>query len=190
MSLTPNPPIAKEAGENSVADGNASISNSPAPDRAYGRKRRVLIVLLVAFALWPVAHGYWVSQFLVNPWRMFGWAMYCVPTYQPQVRFFGTDQNRSGEITFPQGSASARLQRQLYVRQRSQLGDLASPALLAAEVLRAYPHLDTLTIAVSHPVYSPADAAFKPQLRRYDFTRRETPGADPADTAVEPAVAP
>lgn len=153
-------------------------------ERRFRRKKHGLVALLVAFALWPVAHGFWVENYLVNPWRMFGWAMYCVPSYEPQIRFFAGGDGTSGEIQFPRGSATARLRLETYLRQRGQLGDLASPRLLAAEILRAYPSLDTVTIAVSHPVYSPDEAGFRSVRRRYDFSRRGA-GAPPA-TAPPP----
>lgn len=135
-------------------------------------KRRILVVMLVLFTAWPVAHGFLVERYLINPWRLFGWAMYCVPTYEPQVRFFGFSKGKTGEIVFPSDRPRAELERIRYIRARGQIGALASPEVLAAELFEIYPELDGLAIDVSHPVYLPATRTFEPQLSRRVFKPR------------------
>ena len=42
-------------------------------------KQYVLAGLLLLLALWPLAHRALVVRYRVDPWRLFGWAMYCTP---------------------------------------------------------------------------------------------------------------
>jgi len=42
-------------------------------------KRRLVGLFLVAFALWPLLHFAATTRYGVDPWKLFGWAMYCVP---------------------------------------------------------------------------------------------------------------
>ena len=154
-----------------------SLFNRP----LFSLKRRAVLLLLSLFAVWPVAHGYLVEHYSVNPWRLFGWAMYCVPTYEPQIRFFGIVNNDRGErgrgeIEFPRHYPPAQVQLELFIRSRGQLGDLASAEVLAAELFDFYPKLDGLMIAISHPIYRSDSSRFEPEISRYSFERR-APGA-------------
>lgn len=138
-------------------------------------KQRIVVAMLAVFALWPVVHGSLVEKYLINPWRLFGWAMYCVPTYEPQVRFFGQSGERGGEIVFPSGHPQAEIERIRFIRQRGQIGKWASAELLAAQLFELYPHLDGLAIDVAHPVYQRDSRSFEPQLERMVFERRPDP---------------
>ena len=142
--------------------------------RSLAAKRRILVVLLGLFALWPIVHGELVARYHINPWRLFGWAMYCVPTYEPQVRFFGKSGDRSGEISLPP-SPRVEVERIRFVRQRGQLGEWASGDLLASEIFAAYPDLDELVIAVSHPIYRSDERAFEAEVSRRSYVRRTEP---------------
>ena len=42
-------------------------------------KRRLVVFGLAAFTIWPLVHRGLVARYDTNPWRLFGWAMYCVP---------------------------------------------------------------------------------------------------------------
>ena len=42
-------------------------------------KRRLTAFFILAFALWPAVHYGLVLRFDVDPWKLFGWAMYSVP---------------------------------------------------------------------------------------------------------------
>jgi hypothetical protein len=51
-------------------------------------KRRLVIALLVAFAIWPAVHRALVAAFDVNPWKLAGWAMYARPHFPPELRLY------------------------------------------------------------------------------------------------------
>lgn len=52
------------------------------------RKRRIVFVLLLAFALWPLVHHALVRSLDLNPWKYGGWAMYTVPVISPEIALF------------------------------------------------------------------------------------------------------
>ena len=52
-------------------------------------KRKVIVIFLVVFTLWPLAHRALVAAFNVNPWKLAGWAMFCVPNPKTFVRLVG-----------------------------------------------------------------------------------------------------
>ncbi len=164
---TPTAPSPEPTGETSAA-----IEAAGAKRLGFEGKKRLLKAMLVLFAVWPVAHGLLVERYVINPWRLFGWAMYCVPTYEPQVRFFGFSNGQSGEIVFPSDHPRAEIERIRYIRARGQIGELASPEVLAAELFDIYPQLDGLAIDVSHPVYRSETRSFESHLSRRVFTPR------------------
>ena len=43
------------------------------------RKARIVGTLLVAIALWPLVHRQLVTRLDVDPWKLYGFAMYCTP---------------------------------------------------------------------------------------------------------------
>ena len=138
---------------------------------SFTTKRRIVQVLLVLFMVWPLVHVQVVETYDVNPWRLFGWAMYCVPTYEPSVRVFGWVDDGSGELVLPP-DPRVQMELELFIRQRGQVGDLASAEVLAAELFRVYPRLEGLTVAVSHPIYQRETASFESVIRRQDFRHR------------------
>lgn len=155
-----------------TVESPAATEGTGAKRLGFEGKKRLLKVMLVLFAIWPVVHGFLVERYVINPWRLFGWAMYCVPTYEPQVRFFGFSDGKSGEIVFPSDHPQAEIERIRYIRARGQIGELASPDVLAAELFEIYPKLDGLAIDVSHPVYQSRTRTFESQLSRRVFTPR------------------
>lgn len=116
------------------------------------RKPLVVGLLLTAFALWPLLHYVVVQRYFVSPWRLFGWAMYCVPVYQPKVTFFAVRDEQRFAIDFPSTGDDARIFRR-FVHQRAQLGTLVPPDDLGLVLFRHYPLVDHLVVRITQPVY-------------------------------------
>ncbi|MEM7349990.1 MAG: hypothetical protein AAF657_04235 [Acidobacteriota bacterium] len=117
------------------------------------RKTLWIGLLLTAFALWPLLHYVIVQRYFVSPWRLFGWAMYCVPVYQPTVRFFALEQEERLEIPAPRQQPDAARAYARFVRHRAELGTLVGPEELGRILFAAYPQFDTLIVQVEQPVY-------------------------------------
>jgi len=126
----------------------------PVPPREVPRRKVALVgLLLIAFAVWPLLHHVVAKRYFVSPWRLFGWAMYCVPVYHPKVQVFVTQQDQRLEIPFPTSQPDDVRALSRFVRYRAELGTLVKPDNLGHIVFREYPHLDEVTIHVIQPVF-------------------------------------
>lgn len=122
-------------------------------DGSLRRKTIAVGILLTAFALWPLVHHAVVKRHFASPWRLFGWAMYCVPVYQPQVRFFAASGDTRTEIPFPAADPDDARTLARFIRYRAELGTLVSAEDVGRIVLREHPELDAVVVHVEQPVY-------------------------------------
>ena len=137
-------------------------------------KTSIIGLLLTAFALWPLLHHVVVKRYFVSPWRLFGWAMYCVPVYQPQVRFFADEGEQRREIPFPRIRPDDVLKLQRFVRGRAELGTLVQADDLGQVLLREYPQLHEVTVRVVQPVYHYDSDRIREAYFEYRLERLET----------------
>jgi hypothetical protein len=108
-------------------------------------KRRIVMVLLVAFTLWPLAHRTMVATFNINPWKFYGWAMFCVPNPKTKIAAFGI----KGEENVPLSPTRAdRVDKAAYNFRRGILGSLTSPDDFAQALLRRHPEVDGVGVVV------------------------------------------
>ena len=121
-------------------------------------KRLFLQTLLVAMALWPAAHYGLTQAYGVNPWKLFGFAMYTVPGPRMELQIIGERGGR-GQL-LPRRSyglrevdAAAR-----YFNYRAELGELASAAPLARIFLDGRPELEAVVIGVKQYRIDPSTA--------------------------------
>lgn len=144
-------------------------------DRAPAGKTVAVGLLLAAFALWPIAHHLVAKRYFVSPWRLFGWAMYCVPVYKPNVQLFVPGDAGPVEIAFPRAEADDARVFERFVRQRSELGTLAGPEDLGRIVFRRHPRLDRVTVRVTQPVYHYDSDSIRRAYFEYALERLEPP---------------
>lgn len=137
------------------------------------RKTAAVALLLIAFTLWPIVHHVVAKRYFVSPWRLFGWAMYCVPIYHPRVRFFTTRDGRRLEIAYPRTSRDNALAYDRFLTHRAQLGTLVEPDDLGQAFFRQYPDLDRVTVHVTQPVYHYDSDRIREAFFEYTFERLE-----------------
>ena len=128
-------------------------------------KRRLLVIWLVLFSLWPLGHHALVTHYRMNPWKLFGWAMYCVPNLPVRV-----------ELTTLEGAPLAHrdgMEERIdaFIERRRILGELAPPDALAASVLESDPSLDGVEIAIERLELDPRTDTIVSDVRRYRFER-------------------
>lgn len=112
-------------------------------------KRRVVAVLLVAFAIWPLFQHVLVRTHGVDPWKLFGWAMYCVPGAMRTVRVVLIDAGGTRRLL--DYRAYTPEEQRLVDRFRSRhqaLGLLASPEPLARGMLALHPEAEGVYLPV------------------------------------------
>ena len=112
-------------------------------------KRRIVAAGLLLFALWPPVHFALVRRYDVDPWKLFGFAMYSVPGAMRTVRIVGIEADGTLRLldfrAYP-----PELERRVtaWRTRRSGLGRLASGAPLARALLSERPQWDGVVIAV------------------------------------------
>ena len=131
-------------------------------------KQRLVVAVLAALALWPIAHRALVVQTRLSPWRFFGWAMYCTPKLPVMVEL--TALRGKARMRLLPGALSREERRavQRLSEQRGVWGTFATPARLAARLLTSQYYADAVEIAVTHWYLDPATARIATQ--RYDYT--------------------
>lgn len=108
------------------------------------RKRGIATGVLIALAIWPCAHRLLVARLDLNPWRFFGWAMYCQPNLRPIVRIAAEPGGESAIV--PNGTTAEALDR--FLRERHVWGRLRQPDRLAEIVLLEHPDFSAVEIVV------------------------------------------
>ncbi len=141
-----------------------------------GRKRRLVGLSLVLFAIWPIFHYALTRTYGTDPWKLFGWAMYCVPGPMKTVRVVLVDPG-GGRRRLDLRRYSEDEQRLVdrFRERRAALGRLASPEPLAAGMLELHPDAAGVVVAV---------AVFELDLRtallstRFDYSTHWRDGRD------------
>ncbi len=111
------------------------------------RKARIVGSALVLIALWPLAHRQLVTRFDINPWKLYGFAMYCTPHHVVVdiVDRSGSEPRRLEPEAFP---LRLRHAHERFSARRSTLGVLHAPDELARTVLETLPEVRAFSVAV------------------------------------------
>jgi hypothetical protein len=126
--------------------------------------------VLLLVALWPIAHRQLVTRFDVNPWKLYGFAMYCTP-HGLSIELIDRSQPQLRKLDPASLPPRARLALDRFAIRRGTLGKLQPPDAMAREVLRALPEVRNLSVAVT-VVSLPAGASHvAPRTEIYGYTR-------------------
>jgi hypothetical protein len=93
--------------------------------------------------LWPLVHATLVARFHIDPWELFGWSMYALPAARVQV---AVEVERDGESTALFATLEQRRRIRDFARRRTALGELASSAPLAREILAEDASLEAVLV--------------------------------------------
>ena len=130
---------------------NAGASESA----AVARKRRAIVLVVVLVALWPLVHRGLVLSARIDPWELFGWAMYAVPSERVQV---GVDLVHGDERERLRPNSDEFAKIQAFAKRRSALGQLAGGEPLAREILRDHPSAEALVVLTRRVSLDPESA--------------------------------
>jgi hypothetical protein len=133
-------------------------------------KARLVGSIVLAIALWPIAHRQLVVHMDVNPWKLYGFAMYCTPhdVVVDVIDRSGAAPQRIDPAAFP---APLRATYESFTARRGVLGRFVSPDALAADAFAALPELRALTVAVSVFSLERGEASITRRTRLYAFER-------------------
>lgn len=134
-------------------------------------KRRVVMVALVAFALWPLAQRGLVWTFDVSPWKLGGWAMYTAPAFSSGVVLLQVTNDKITPIAPSRYTPRIRNEVGRLASYRAALGRLASPDRLGRAVFEERPEWPVVVVVVDRRRLDGASARI---VRRIDkFLYRE-----------------
>lgn len=112
-------------------------------------KRRIVAVGLVVLGLWPLVQYGLTQRYGVDPWKLFGFAMYSVPGPMKTVRLVQIDSDGSYRMLdyrrYPAGLGPAV---DAFRERRRALGALAGSEALAESVLEAFPKWEGAVVVV------------------------------------------
>ncbi len=131
-------------------------------------RRRAMLSILVAAAIWPLVHHMLVLRYDVDPWELFGWSMYAVPAARVAVAI---DLERGDEVEplRPLGDLFARVR--AFARRRSALGTLASSESLARELLADDAQLDAVVVTTRSLELDPQTTVWRLHERSERYAR-------------------
>ena len=114
---------------------------------SFSIKKRIVVSTLLVLTVWPVVH-YVVAQITgFNPWKGFGWAMYCVPPWHFEVKARPINPPQQSQLGQPAAQALQQVQTD-FLKTRGAVGPLAKPNKLAAAIFFLDPGVNTIEIHV------------------------------------------
>jgi len=136
-----------------------------------GLKKRVFLVALLAFTLWPLAQIGLVARYDANPWKLAGWGMYSVPQFPADVRVLCHTPDEVGTYELWTIAPTLEPLQSKFLRRRLGLGRLARPTELAHALLDYYPAIDGVTIVVLQPVLDRRTGMVEEESTDYSYSR-------------------
>ena len=133
-----------------------------------GVKKNALAAMVLALALWPVAHLFLATRYQVDPWEFMGWGMYALPSPQVHVRMEQLLDGRS-LLVRPSDASLARLD--AFAARRTRLGELVAIDALGADLLALNPEMDGVAVIVRRWALDPETAYFDFEEERHHFER-------------------
>lgn len=113
-------------------------------------KSRTALLALAALVIWPVLHFTMVQKYELNPWKFFGFAMYCSPTLPVRANIEVIEDGKSMSIDPNQLSRAGRGAMRRFVVSRGVLGTFEDPDPVAAWVFHLRPQAEEVRIEVLH----------------------------------------
>ncbi len=133
-------------------------------------KARLLGSLVVVVGLWPIAHYVLVTRLDVNPWKLYGFAMYCTP-HVVEVELYGRQGERIRRIESRTLPPEIREGYRAFLLRRWVLGRLHSPEPVARSLLETWPQLESVEVRVHLERLQPMGDSIMRRSRVYDFAR-------------------
>lgn len=132
-------------------------------------KQRLVFAVLAVLAVWPLAHRALVWRYDIDPWRFFGWAMYCTPKLPAEVSLFAIEGGARVPVPLDSLSDGQREAVDALRRRRSLWGTLASPERAGAALRAARPQAAAVEVVVTKWYLDPATATIATREEAHRF---------------------
>ncbi len=132
-------------------------------------KQRLVVAALGVLAAWPLAHRALVARYGLDPWRFFGWAMYCTPKLPVLVEIRERRDGAVQEVALRDLPRDARRAANKLKKRRALWGTLASPDRLGAALAASRPGAADFEVTVERWFLDPATARIAARRDVYDY---------------------
>jgi len=128
-------------------------------------KRSALSLFLVLFAIWPLIQYGLVRAYDVDPWKLMGFAMFCVPGPMKTVRVYEVSSDGSQRmLDFMAYDDEEKRVVDRFRQLHRTLGDLQSSDELAEALLALHPDFEGVVVAVLSLKLDPESARLVPKV--------------------------
>ena len=108
-------------------------------------RSRMMAGLVALTLLWPLVHLGLVASARIDPWELFGWAMYSKPAARLAVR---VEVERDGALMPLRAMGEMRLRVKSFARDRTALGTFASPDELLSSIFASDKSVEAVVITL------------------------------------------
>lgn len=133
-------------------------------------QRKVLAIILMMISVWPAYHYYLVHNFDLNPWKMFGFAMYCT-TRAYQFEKYDTTGGRIRPINEELLTKSTVNSIERYALLRKDLGQLYEPDGIVKQMFDELPRTRAMAIIISTLWLDGSTGKIKKKYRVYRYAK-------------------
>lgn len=127
---------------------------------------------LIALALWPVIHAGLAARYQIDPWKLFGWAMYAVPPIvETDIRVFEHLEPGWRPLHPSRVSAGEEAGLTRFLVRHRALGMLVTPEDFARAYLARRPEVTGIAVEVALTVLDPVSAHLVMRPRRFVYER-------------------
>jgi hypothetical protein len=130
-------------------------------------RKQALALLVCLLALWPAVHLWLSARYEIDPWELFGWGMYALPSPQVHIRLEQLVDSRP-LIVRPSDETRALLDE--LARARTRFGQLVSLEDTASRILTHEPQMQGIVLVVRrwHLDRETANFDFTEERHRFD----------------------
>lgn len=146
---------------------------------AHVTKKRIVILVLVALAIWPWVHQGLVAYYDLDPWRFFGFAMYAVPPSSGWAHLIEIRDGDEVHFHYTTLKTEPRAAWEDYSRRRPVWGRLLEPHRIADAVFESRAGLQELKIIVARDIISRSTALVESTNGMvYHYKRADDPASE------------
>jgi hypothetical protein len=134
-------------------------------------KARIVLAGLAALLFWLPVHWRLVESRALDPWKFFGFAMYCRPSIPPVLEAWILVEGRRVAYPPAEWPADGRLVLRGFLRDRQILGTWRPPNAVAHAIFRMRPDAEQVLLVVRHPRIERATGILGEREFRYGYVR-------------------
>jgi len=136
-------------------------------------KKNILFVFLIIFMIWPLLHFQLVRKNYINPWKLHGWAMYCVADFSLDLKVYGMKKGKKIWIRPKRFSNQTKEKISLYKKYYMYFPGFTKPKNIVSHLFEKFPNIDQLLLEISQKELNKDTARIQLKLIQYRCEKNE-----------------